>query len=161
MTCVSRLTWWFSGFWVYVSRLVEQCAVRLVPGRWWLRGGVGVEPGCGNEFFSAAPVLADGCVEGLLIARILQGVGAGGATAAASSALIDFAPENSSRGEFVGTFIPGFAMAAGSLGCAALVQYGPQPTHLIWVILIVVLVLALVGVLYTAGRARRRPGALG
>jgi MFS family permease len=99
-------------------------------------------------------------VESLLLARVLQGLGAGGTTAAASSALIDFEPEDSGHGTFSSTLIPGFAMAAGSLGSAALVQYAPQPTRLIWIILIALLSSAVIGVLCTTETFRRRPGAL-
>ncbi|TCK59252.1 putative MFS family arabinose efflux permease [Curtobacterium sp. PhB136] len=99
-------------------------------------------------------------VTGILIARLLQGLGAGAATAAATSALLDVEAPGSGRAALASTIVPGLAMATGSLGAAALVQYGPAPTHLIWAVLIVLLTAATIGVLCLPESTERRPGAL-
>jgi hypothetical protein len=49
-------------------------------------------------------------------------------------------------------------LAVGSLVCGALVQFGPDPTHLVWALLLGAMVLALPVVLVLPGSSARRQG---
>ena len=104
--------------------------------------------------------LTAGGVTSLVVARSLQGVGAGLAIAAASSGLLDFERPGSGHGALAGTVVPGSAMAVGSLGSAALVQWAPHPTRLIWIVLIVLIATAVVGMLVAPEGVERRPGVI-
>jgi MFS family permease len=96
----------------------------------------------------------------LIVARVLQGIGTGAATPTISSALIDLQGEGSGRGALLATFSPGIAMALGAMVSAVLAQYAPNPTHLIWLVLLVVFVVGIFAVLAMPESVQRRPGAL-
>lgn len=99
--------------------------------------------------------LADG-VPMLLAARVVQGIATGAATAALGAALID---RDRHRGPVVNGVSPMVGMAVGALGSGALVAWGPEPLHLVYVVLLAGLLLLAV---LTAGMtelARPRPGA--
>lgn len=95
----------------------------------------------------------------LYVARILQGIGAGIATTTISATLIDLQREGSGHGPLISTFVPSFAMAVGALAAAGLVEFGPDPTHLIWIILLVLFVLAALVLIALPEPVERRPGA--
>src|SRR4051794_11041836 len=72
-------------------------------------------------------------VEWLFAARMLQGVATGIAMGAISAALLDLAPVEKPRlGPLLGVASPLAGLAAGALVTGALVQYGPNPTRLIF-----------------------------
>jgi hypothetical protein len=50
-------------------------------------------------------------------------------------------------------------LAVGALGCGALVQFGPSPTHLVWALLLVGMILSAVVVARLPETSARRPGA--
>jgi MFS family permease len=78
-------------------------------------------------------------------ARILQGVATGVAMGAISAALLDLQPARSPRlGALIGVAAPMTGLACGALGAGLLVEYGPDPTRLIfWLLLVVFALLAL------------------
>src|SRR3954469_9586574 len=73
----------------------------------------------------------------LFAARILQGVATGMAMGAISAALLDLQPASRPRlGALVGVAAPLSGLAAGALATGLLVQYGPDPTRLVfWLLL--------------------------
>jgi len=93
----------------------------------------------------------------LIAARALQGVATGMATSALSAGLIDLHPR---RGALVNSVAPLAGMAIGALGTGALVQFGPQPTRLVFELLLLVFALQALAALWIPETAARRPGAL-
>jgi MFS family permease len=105
-------------------------------------------------------LLADG-VALLYAARVLQGVATGAATSALSAALIELQPDSPAPlGPVVNSAAPTLGLAAGALGSSALVQYGPDPTRLIYWLLLAALILAAFGILAIPEPGARRAGAL-
>jgi predicted MFS family arabinose efflux permease len=81
-------------------------------------------------------VLADG-LAWLYAARVLQGAATGLVTAAVAAALIDLQPpDRPGRGPLVNAITPTIGLAAGALAAGALVQYGPAPLRLVYVLLL-------------------------
>ncbi|GAA1685500.1 MFS transporter [Fodinicola feengrottensis] len=79
----------------------------------------------------------------LLAARIVQGMGVGIATGTVGAALIELAPRNApSRGTLVNTTAPVLGAAVGPLIGGMLVQYGPAPTVLSYLLLLAVFAVA-------------------
>src|SRR3954447_5483957 len=76
-------------------------------------------------------------VEWLFAARILQGVATGVAMGAISAALLDLQPAARPKlGALMGVAAPLGGLAAGALAACLLVQYGPDPTRLVfWLLL--------------------------
>jgi MFS family permease len=73
----------------------------------------------------------------LFAARILQGIGTGIAMGTISAALLDLQPERSPRlGALLGVVAPLSGLAAGALGAGLLVQYAPDPTRLVYWLLL-------------------------
>jgi len=80
----------------------------------------------------------------LFAARMLQGVGTALAMGAISAALLDLEPPSHPRlGALLGVAAPLSGLALGALGSGLLVQYGPDPTRLIYWLLLGVFALAL------------------
>jgi MFS family permease len=77
----------------------------------------------------------------LFLARILQGVATGIATAAISAALIDLQPQPRT-GALLAASAPMGGLAAGALGSGLLVEYAPEPTRLVYWLLLGAFVLA-------------------
>jgi MFS family permease len=91
--------------------------------------------------------LAQG-VAWLFAARVLQGIATGLATGTISAALIDLQPSGrSTRGALVGSVAPTVGLAVGALGSGLLVQYGPDPTHLVYWLLVTAFAFGLLAVL--------------
>jgi MFS family permease len=101
-------------------------------------------------------VLADG-PGWLIVARILQGFATGAATSALSAGLVDADQE---RGPFINGVAPLLGLAAGTLGCSILVDFGPMPLHLVFVVLIVLFVLQLAAVIASPETTDTRHGAI-
>ncbi len=73
----------------------------------------------------------------LTAARVLQGIATGAAFTTLSASLVDLQPERfPGRAGVVNGSAPLIGLAAGAIGCGALVQYGPAPTHLVFVLLL-------------------------
>ncbi|WP_230194123.1 MFS transporter [Streptomyces coriariae] len=99
---------------------------------------------------------ADG-VPALLCARILQGLATGTVVGAVGAGMIDI---RRSAGTLANAVTPAAGTAVGALGSGLLVAYAPQPTHLVYHILLGIYVLQAVGVVFMAETAARAPGAL-
>ena len=73
----------------------------------------------------------------LFAARVLQGVATGLAMGAISAALLDLQPGHDARlGALLGVAAPLSGLALGALGSGLLVQYGPEPTRLVYWLLL-------------------------
>src|SRR3989475_2915825 len=95
----------------------------------------------------------------LFAARFLQGLGTGLATGALSAWLLDLQPsDNPGLGGLVVSVAPVAGLAAGALGSGLLVQYGPDPLHLVFWLLTAVYVLALAAMLVIPDLVERTPG---
>jgi MFS family permease len=81
----------------------------------------------------------------LFAARTLQGVATGIAMGAISAALLDLQPDSRPRlGALLGVAAPLTGLAAGALGAGLLVQHGPDPTRLIYWLLLGAFAIAIV-----------------
>jgi MFS family permease len=72
----------------------------------------------------------------LFLARALQGLAVGVATSSLGATLIDLQPEGTALASVLTSASPLWGLAIGGLGTSALVEYGPAPTHLIWILLL-------------------------
>lgn len=137
-----REAWGFSALtltWVFASYALALLAALLVFGR--LSDHLGrrrvvvlalvLEIGSIGLFWQAESVA------GLIAARALQGLATGIASSALSSLLVDLSPL---RASVLNGVAPMLGMAVGALGSAALVQFAPQPTRLVYEALLVLLV---------------------
>jgi predicted MFS family arabinose efflux permease len=109
---------------------------------------------------ACAVFLAAHSVGLLFAARALQGVGVGMATGALGAALLDLQPVGSGLAPLVTTAASTLGLGVGALGTAALAQYGPAPTRLVWWLLLGATVAAAAGILAMPEPGTRRPGAL-
>ncbi|WP_410015665.1 MFS transporter [Sodalis sp. C49] len=71
----------------------------------------------------------------LIVARALQGLATGLASAALGAALLDLHHE---RGALTNSIAPMTGMALGALGACALLQFAPAPLHLVYALLLLV-----------------------
>ena len=95
----------------------------------------------------------------LFAARVLQGLGTGLATGALSAWLLDLQPPDNPRlGSLVASVAPVAGLAAGALVSGLLVQYGPDPLHLVFSLLCAVFVLAFAAMPVIDDVAMRTPG---
>jgi MFS family permease len=99
---------------------------------------------------------ADG-VSDLLLARIVQGLSTGAAFGALGAGLLDL---NRARGTIANAVGPMTGTGVGALGSSLLIQYLPEPTHLVYLLLAAVFVLQALGVALMPETAVRKPGAL-
>ena len=105
--------------------------------------------------------LVAGDVTMLLAARVVQGVATGMVLPALGATLVDFDPPYApGRAAVVNGVVPIGGLAFGALVCGSLVQYAPDPTHLIWALLLGALVLAFVAVLALPESSARQPGVM-
>lgn len=97
----------------------------------------------------------------LYLGRILHGLATGVATGTISAWLLDLQPQENPRlGSLVGGIAVISGLAAGALGSGLLVQYAPDPLHLVFWVLIVVFSLGLAAMFVVPDVVERRPGAL-
>ncbi len=86
-------------------------------------------------------------VEWLFAARIAQGIATGVATGPLAASFVDLQPpERPTLASTVNSATPILALALGALAAAALVQYAPDPLHLIYWLMLVGFVVAAVAV---------------
>ena len=105
--------------------------------------------------------LLAGNVTVLLIARVAQGIATGAAFTTLGATLVDLNPPHSpGRAGLVNGVAPISGLALGAVGCGALVQLAPFPTHLVFAVLLVGAAIAGVVVGLMPETAARRPGAL-
>lgn len=91
-------------------------------------------------------VFASG-VEWLFVARIAQGIATGVATGPLAASFVDLqSPEHPTLAPTVNSATPILGLALGALTSAALVQYGPDPLHLIYWLLVAGFALAGAGI---------------
>ena len=161
---VYQASWHFSSltltaiFGVYVLALL---ATLLITGR--LSDHLGRRPvvllALVVQIASMAAFIAARDVGMLFVARVLQGLGTGLATGALSAWLLDLQPsDHPGLGSLVVSVAPVAGLAAGALGSGLLVQYGPDPLHLVFSLLCAVFALALATMPLIADVAQRTPG---
>ncbi|MGW3360327.1 MFS transporter [Streptomyces bungoensis] len=96
----------------------------------------------------------------LLTARLVQGIATGAAMTTLGAALSDLNPSHAPhRAGLVTGTAPTFGLGLGSLGCGLLIQYGPHPTRLVYVLLLLALVAAGAVLSALPETSMRRPGA--
>ena len=104
--------------------------------------------------FLAAP-----SVGWLFAARLGQGIATGIATGALAGALVDLQPKaHPTLAVVVNSTAPILGLAVGALASAALVQYAPDPLHLIFWLLLGAFVAAVAGIAVIAEPNRARSG---
>jgi MFS family permease len=102
-----------------------------------------------------------GDVTVLLVARIAQGIATGMAFTTLGATLVDLNPPHSpGRAGLINGVAPISGLALGALGCGALVQYAPAPTHLVFALLLAGAGIAGVAVSRMPETSTRRPGAI-
>lgn len=92
----------------------------------------------------------------LIAARLLQGFATGLAMAAMSAALMDINPQ---RGATLNSLMPLTGMGLGALGCGLLARYAPQPTQLIFALLLAAFLLQALRTWRAADTVEAEPGA--
>ena len=102
-----------------------------------------------------------GDVTVLLAARVAQGIATGAALTTLGATLVDLNPPHSpGRAGVVNGVAPVGGLALGALGCGALVQYAPAPTHLVFALLLLGMGAAGIIVARMPETSARRPGGL-
>ena len=102
-----------------------------------------------------------GDVSVLLAARVVQGIATGAAFSTLGATLVDLNPSHApGRAGLVNGVAPISGLALGALGCGALVQFAPSPTHLVFVLLLAGTAFAGAAVAFMPETSARRPGAL-
>jgi predicted MFS family arabinose efflux permease len=98
-------------------------------------------------------------VAALYVGRTLQGIATGVGASTINAWLLDLQPGEDARlGSLVGGIAPIAGLAAGALGAGLLVQYAPEPLHLVFWLLVIVFALALAMVVVVPDVAPRRSG---
>jgi hypothetical protein len=97
-----------------------------------------------------------GGVPELLAARVVQGLATGAALSALGAGMLDV---DRTRGTTANAVAPGIGTGGGALLSALVVQFLPAPTHLIYLVLLVVLGIQAVGVALMPETVSRAPGA--
>jgi MFS family permease len=148
---------------IFAVYAVALLATLLVTGR--LSDHVGRRPviaaGLVVEAASMACFIAAHSAVLLYVARVLQGLATGTVTGALSASLVDLQPMSSTAlASLVNSATPGIGLAVGALATGALVQYGPEPTRLVYWLLLGAFAVGVLAVIAMAEPGRRRPGAL-
>ncbi|MDQ0539143.1 MFS family permease [Curtobacterium flaccumfaciens] len=147
-------------FAIYVAGLL---ASLLIAGR--LSDHVGRKPvlvvgGLGVALSLGLFAAADG-VFALIVDRIVQGVSVGLLIGALGAALIDNSLErHPTMAGVLNGVIPPIALATGALSSGALVQWGPAPEQLVYLLFGALLVLLVLALSVVPEQVERRPGAL-
>lgn len=98
-------------------------------------------------------------VGGLLVARVAQGIATGAAFSTLGATLVDLDPPHArGRAGLANGVAPISGLAVGALGCGALVQFAPAPTHLVFALLLAGMGFAGVVVALMPETSARRPG---
>jgi MFS family permease len=112
------------------------------------------------EAVSLILFITAGDVAVLLAARLVQGIATGAAMTALGATLVDLNPPHApGRAGLINGIAPVAGLALGALGCGALVQFAPQPTHLVYALLLIGMALAAIVVGWMPETSARRPGA--
>jgi predicted MFS family arabinose efflux permease len=93
----------------------------------------------------------------LFAARVTQGIATGMATSPLAASFVDLQPpERPNLAAIVNSATPILGLALGAVASAVLVQYGPDPLHLIYWLMLIAFVLVGLGVALMAEPAQRR-----
>src|SRR6267378_7142441 len=93
----------------------------------------------------------------LFAARVTQGIATGMATSPLAASFVDLQPPGRPNlAAIVNSVTPTLGLALGAVASAVLVQYGPDPLHLIYWLMLIAFVLAGLGVALMAEPAQRR-----
>ena len=111
----------------------------------------------GMQIATMVIFLNAGGVEALLIARVVQGLSTGFAVGAIGAGMLDI---DRSRGTILNAVAPMSGTALGGLLAGVLVQYLPQPVHLIYLVLLAIFVVQALGVVLMAETSAPKSGAL-
>ena len=104
---------------------------------------------------------ADG-VTGLFIARIVQGLATGAAIGVLGAYLLDLQPGDGSRlGSLMNSVAATGGLGLGAVVAGVLLQYGPQPTRLIFEIFVLAFLILAAATAVLPETVQRRPGAWG
>lgn len=115
----------------------------------------------GLEAVALVLFIVAGDVTVLAIARVAQGIATGAAITTLGAALVDLNPPHApGRAGLVNGVAALSGLALGALGCGALVQFAPAPTHLVYALLLGGMALAAVIVARMPETSTRRAGAL-
>lgn len=113
------------------------------------------------EAVSLVLFLVAGDVSVLFLARLVQGIATGAAMTTMAATLADLNPSHTpGRAGVVNGVAPTSGLALGALGCGALIQFAPSPTHLVFALLLGGMVLAALIVAVMPETSARRPGGL-
>jgi predicted MFS family arabinose efflux permease len=96
-------------------------------------------------------------VPALLSARVVQGLSTGAALGAIGAAMLDMDRE---LGTFANSVAPGMGTASGAILSALAVRFLPEPTHLIYLVMIGVLAIQAAAIVAMRETVSRAPGAL-
>lgn len=113
--------------------------------------------GLGLQALALALFATAGSFEPIFIGRVLQGIAAGAALGTLGAAMIEAHQEH---GTVASSAAPAAGTGIGALAAGITVSYLPWPTHLIYVVLIVVLVLQTIGVMTLLEATPTRRGLL-
>src|SRR6478672_241959 len=114
------------------------------------------------EAISLVLFISAGNVPVLLIARLLQGIATGAAMTTLGATLVDLDPPHApGRAGVVNGVAPVGGLALGAIGCGALVQFAPAPTHLVFLLLLAGMIVSAVVVALMPETTARRAGGLG
>lgn len=130
---VGRLSDYLGRRPVLIAGLAISAAACVV---WWLAPGTGA----------------------LYAARAMQGAGVGLATGAIGASLLELEPAGRHLAGLLTSGAQMLGLAVGALGAAALVQYAPYPTKLVWWLLLAAFVAGLLAVVLMPEPGSRRPG---
>ena len=120
-----------------------------------LAGAIALEAVAFVLFFIAGDVTV------LVVARVAQGIATGAAFSTLGATLVDMNPPHSpGRAGLVNGVAPISGLAVGAIGCGALVQYAPAPTHLVFALLLAGMVFGGMVVARMPETSARRPGAM-
>jgi len=112
------------------------------------------------EIVSLALFIPADSVALLVLARTVQGVATGAALGALGAAMLDTQKPGSQLGTLFNSVVPPLGLAIGALGAGALIEYAPDPTRVVFWVLIAANAAALVGLLLIPEPGARRPGGL-
>jgi MFS family permease len=93
----------------------------------------------------------------LLAARVIQGLATGAAVGAVGAGLVDL---HRTRGTVANAVAPVTGTATGAIGAGLLVQYLPDPAHLVYLVLLGIFIVQWIGVALMAESATPKHGAL-
>jgi len=98
-------------------------------------------------------------IEWLFAARIAQGIATGVATGALGAALVDLQPpDNPALASLVNSAGPILSLGIGALASAVLVQYAPDPLHLVYWLTLLAFIAALAAIAVMPEPGARRSG---